>query len=608
MLITLVSVHPSPSPQSIPLANAFLKAYALKSAVSIELVDFFLGDNAVSCAAKLAGPLPEAVGFSMYVWNRTFCCEIAARLRHLHPSVKLFCGGPEVTADPGSIVNAGIFDFVITGEGERPFLSLCETLARDGDFSKIPGILLPGAPLLPSPVPVTNLDSLPSPYLSGVIDTRATPGILWQLSRGCTFTCDFCFDSRGVHGVRLFSLERVEAELQHFAATGVTQVFVLDSTFNMDRKRAKTVLKMILKHTPDIHFHFEVRSEFIDREMAHLFAQVVCSLQIGLQSADRDVLRLVGRTFDKTDFTAKAGLLNESGATFGFDLIYGLPGDTLNGFRRSLDYALSLYPNHLDIFPLAVLPGTRLADHGASLNLYWDKRPPYLVQESARFSAADMAAAAALATACDIFYTRGKAVAWFNAIAAVLNLMPSDVLQSFSDWITSRRITNANESHFDDDDIAVMQQQFMKQLFSAGKLKRYLPLVRDIVNYHRQYAAVLLAPSDTGSAARSSCSHFTLAPSARIVQFAYDIDELLECGEPRIRWMYEHLSPSGSSAVIYRTGSSVCTQSLATPYMLLLEHIRDGAGDCVPGTGLSKDEADEFIAFAREEGILLEQL
>lgn len=613
MLITLVSVHPSPSPQSIPLANAFLKAYASQSAVSIALVDFFLGDNADTCTKKLAVPLPDAVGFSMYVWNRKFCGEVAARLRHLYPSIKLFCGGPEVTADPASLISAGIFDFVITGEGEEPFLSLCETLSRNGDFSKIPGILLPGVPPLPSPVPVADLDSLPSPYLSGVIDTRTTPGILWQLSRGCTFTCDFCFDSRGAHGVRLFSLERVEAELQHFAATGVNQVFVLDSTFNMNRKRAKTILKMILKYAPDIHFHFEVRSEFIDREMAHLFAQVVCSLQIGLQSADRDVLGLVGRTFDKSDFTAKAGLLNESGAIFGFDLIYGLPGDTLDGFRHSLDYALSLYPNHLDIFPLAVLPGTRLADRGASLDLNWDKEAPYIVRESGSFTAADMAAAARLATACDILYTRGKAVAWFNAIAAVLDLPPSGVLQSFSDWLAGRRITATSESHFDDDDIAVMQQQFMKHLFSTVKLKRYLPLVRDIVTYHSQYAAVLLAPAHTvnvTSAARSGCTRFILAPSARIVQFTYDIDELLECGEPRIRWMYEHLSPSGSSAVIYRVGSSVCTQSLATPYVRLLTHIGDGgiADSALRDTGLSTEEADEFITFAREEGILLEQL
>jgi radical SAM superfamily enzyme YgiQ (UPF0313 family) len=611
VLISLVSIHSAPSPQAIPLATSFLKAYALENAVSIDLVDFFLGEDPATCAAKLAESRPVAVGFSMYVWNRDLSCGIADELRRRYPAAILFCGGPEVTADPGSILNAGIFDFVIAGEGEVPFFSLCQALAGGGDYSKIPGVLLPGATLLPPLPPVSDLDLIPSPYLTGVIDTHVNPGILWQISRGCSFTCDFCFDARGIHGVRHFSLERVESELRHFAATGVSQVFVLDSTFNLDRNRAKKILGMIRKIAPDIHFHFEVRHEFIDREMAKLFARITCSLQIGLQSADKEVLRLVGRSFDRVDFTAKVGLLNESGAVFGFDLIYGLPGDTLTGFRRTLDYALSLYPNHLDIFPLAVLPGTKLSARGSALKMRWDTRPPYILKATDSFSVADMAVAADLAAACDIFYTRGKAVAWFNAVVAALGLKPSDVLQKFSDWLIGLRGRGLRESDLSDEDILEMQQLFLSQLFSFKKVKRFLPLVLDLVNYHHLYAVALLAPSpeapaDSRTAANMDVASFRLAPSARIVHFTYDIEELLECGEPHIPWMFEHLAQSGSQAVIYRNDGNVCTESLAAPYIFLLERIRAGNGmNCRPGTGLSAAETDEFLLFALQEGIVV---
>ena len=106
-----------------------------------------------------------------------------------------------------------------------------------------------------------------------------------------------------------------------------------------------------------------------DAELAGLFASITCSLQIGLQSSDPGVLRGVGRGFDAGDFARRVSLLNQTGAIFGFDLIYGLPGDTLPLFRASLDFALSLYPNHLDIFPLAVLPGTKLYGKAAALGL-----------------------------------------------------------------------------------------------------------------------------------------------------------------------------------------------------------------------------------------------
>lgn len=610
MLIHLVSIHPSSSPQSIPLATAFLKAYVLKSGVSINLADFFLGQNAEACATNLALPLPNAVGFSIYVWNRTLSCEIASKLRRINPAIKLFCGGPEVTADPSSIMQMGIFDYVIIGEGEAPFFSLCQALVEGREPLQTPGIHISGSTVHTPSVPISNLDEIPSPYLTGAIDTHANPGILWQLSRGCSFTCDFCFDSRGVHGVRHFSLERVKSELQHFVATGVSQIFVLDSTFNLDPKRAKKILKMIKNTAPDIHFHFEVRNEFIDREMAKLFARIACSLQIGLQSADAKVLRLVGRSFNKADFTAKVGLLNESGAVFGFDLIYGLPSDTLNGFRLSLDYALSLYPNHLDIFPLAVLPGTRLASRGIALNMRWNTKPPYILESTDSFSSGDMTAAAGLANACDIFYTRGKAVAWFNAIVAVLGLRPSVFLGKFSEWLIGHMGRDKKESEFSDDDIFEMQQNFLKHLFSDRKTRKYLPLVFDLIDYHHKYATVLLAPSDnTNNRSEASVNanniKTRLAPSARIVHFTYDIEELLDCGEPQINWMYENLSPTGSQAIIYRNDRGVCTESLAAPYILLLEQIRDVLDiNKLSIAGLTNDETRDFLAFALHEGII----
>ena len=611
MHINLVSIHSYPSPQSIPLANAFLKAYALESTISISLVDFFIGDDAAACAAQLTNSLPVAIGFSMYLWNRDLCCEIADELRRVYPAAILFCGGPEVTADPESITRMGVFDFVIVGEGEEPFSSLCKTLAGGGDYSQIPGIRLPESVMTPPPAPIINLDSIPSPYLTGVIDTSTNPGILWQLSRGCSFTCDFCFDSRGVHGVRRFSLERVESELRHFAATGVSQIFVLDSTFNQEPKRAKTILRMIKNIAPDIHYHFEVRNEFIDREMAQLFAQIACSLQIGLQSSDREVLKQVGRSFNKADFTAKVGLLNESGAVFGFDLIFGLPDDTLDGFQNTLDYALSLYPNHLDIFPLAILPGTTLATRGNALHMKWKSTPPYLVESTDSFTTEDMSTAANLATACDIFYTRGKAVAWFNAVIRVLGVKPSDLLHIFSLWLIEQRGSDTKESDYGDEEVWGLQKLFLEYVFNNKNNKRFLPLVIDIACYHHHYAAVLLAPVDEDHNNNSvsinvGTTRFKLSPSVKIVHFTYDIEQVLDCGEPQILWMHEHLQQVGSQAVLYTHDGQICTESLAAPYIGILEHIRDGsAKDTLFETSLDEGEINQFIEFALQEGIIM---
>ena len=383
MKVVLAAIHPAPSPQSVPLANAFLKAYLatdeeLASRVEVELCDFYVADPAEACAAEILSHGPDAVGFSLYLWNLDASARLAEVLRRERPGLVVFAGGPQATADPLGTLTGGGYDFLILGEGEIPFLEMAARLcAGEPPFGGAGTARLAGRKLESRPQrPVAIIDTVPSPFLSGVIEPARHGGLLWQLSRGCDFACEYCFDYKGTKGVRRFSLERIDAELDFLVRGNVPQVFVLDSTFNVEPKRAKTILRMIRKRAPHIHFHFEVRSEFVDREMARLFAGITCSLQIGLQSADPVVLKGIRRHFDPDDFCKRVSMLNESGAVFGFDLIYGLPGDSLAGFRRSIDFAIALYPNHLDIFPLAVLPGTPLAGRAGKAGLAHLSAPP----------------------------------------------------------------------------------------------------------------------------------------------------------------------------------------------------------------------------------------
>jgi len=611
VLIKLVAIHPCPSPQAVPLANAFLKSIIRETSIEVSLIDFFIGQEPEEAATLLAAAEPRAIGFSMYVWNRAACLEMASALRRILPEVLIFAGGPEATADPDGVLREGLLDFVIAGEGEGPFASLCEHMLAGRQLPEIPGIICSSDTVSTPALPASNLDTIPSPYLNGVLDCSIYDGILWQLSRGCSFACDFCFDARGNSGVRRFSLERIEAELRHFAVKGVSQVFVLDSTFNQDVKRAKSILRLIRKIAPRIHFHFEVRSEFIDREMAELFAQITCSLQIGLQSANPLVLKQVGRSFDRVDFSRRVGLLNDSGAVFGFDLIYGLPGDTLDSFCNSLDYALSLYPNHIDIFPLAILPGTRLATRGAEQGLIWEKRPPYTLLASDSFSSADMANAGEMARACDIFFTRGKAVAWFNAVTKAVNLKPAMFLKSFAEWLGTGKGREFSESDLSDNDIREMQRTFLRQLLKTKNLKRFLPVVLDLVDYHHHYAVALLAPQPRKIKIQQSAtgilnSIFRLSPSTQLADFHYEIQDILDSGAPDIAWMHKHLSAVGSHAVIYPNNNFVCTESLDASFYSILENLdgKSKTGTILRKLGFTIADTLDFLVFAQQEGII----
>ncbi len=556
MKLLLVAMHIEASARAVPLGPAMLASVvkrAFPETVQVSLLDLYLHQTAEACAELILATEPDWVGFSLYVWNRGLGREIAQRLRQRKPTLLLFAGGSEVTADPVGVLGEGCLDLVLPGEGEDLIVEVLGRVLRGEAVAMIQ------AAIRPSSVP--DLSTLPSPYLDGTLEPAAYSGLLWELSRGCPFRCDFCFESRGTTGIRRVPMDRVLAELRLFEACGVSQVFVLDPTFNFDKNQAKVILRLIAAEAPASHFSFELRSEFIDAELASLFAAIHCSLQIGLQSADDAVLRGISRSIDRADFEAKVLLLHQAGASYGFDLIYGLPGDTLAGFQASLDFALSLAPNHLDLFPLSVLPGTRLHDTAPGLQLRHLPEIPYTVLDSPTFSAADMDAAARLAQACDRLYSQGKAVPWFALLREAVELPPSQLFLRFADHA---------EAH-PDPDTTTLQVAFFNTCLADPMAAA---LAADIIRYFALSGTLL-----EGRAESTKDPLLWLRTQTQMATFQHDPGHLLEHLEAGVTELaaLAFLVPANPCRfLLYLEGEGVHCQELSTEEATALEGLLGG--------------------------------
>ena len=83
----------------------------------------------------------------------------------------------------------------------------------------------------------------------------------------------------------------------------------------------------------------------------------------GAQTFDDRELKQLGRTHTSADIPKTFDQLREAGfENINFDLIAGLPNQTLSGWKRNLDEALKLEPDHLSLYLLDVHEGTPLAD------------------------------------------------------------------------------------------------------------------------------------------------------------------------------------------------------------------------------------------------------
>ena len=306
---------------------------------------------------------------------------------------------------------------------------------------------------------------------------------MWELARGCPFKCSYCYESKGEQKVSMFPASRIEQELDLFAKLKVPQVFVLDPTYNANKQRALELLKLIAKKTPNTFYYFEARAEFIDKELAKAFTKIPCSLQIGLQSSNEETLKLVHRPFNRKQFVKNINILNQTGVTFGFDVIYGLPKESINGFKESINFAISLYPNNLELFCLSVLPGTDLFDRAEELKLKYQLEPPYNIIETSHFSKEDIKKAGKIANACNIFYNQGRAVPWFNTICQSLKIKPSQFFVLFGNYMEQEKI-NINCDTAKHIQIEKLQKDFIKKIFTEKKLHKQLTVALDLITLH----------------------------------------------------------------------------------------------------------------------------
>lgn len=108
---------------------------------------------------------------------------------------------------------------------------------------------------------------------------------------------------------------------------------------------------------------FEANPDDITPEkVAALRAVGVNRVSLGVQSFDDNLLRLLRRRHNGMEARRAVKLLVEGGITnVSIDLIYGLPGQTLETFRRDLDTAFTLPIKHLSSYALSVEQGTQLS-------------------------------------------------------------------------------------------------------------------------------------------------------------------------------------------------------------------------------------------------------
>jgi radical SAM superfamily enzyme YgiQ (UPF0313 family) len=390
---------PAPIRGNVPLAAAYLKLFAERRGLGriydIEILPAglanALGDRAL--VEALAGHHPWLVGFTCYVWNVERTLWVARALKRRCPGVKVVLGGPEITADNAWVLDTPDYDFAVIGEGEQTFAEQLLGL-QGGEVppAPIPGLYVPPPgdarprydparrPAFRTPLP--DLAQLGSPYLAGILDAADEQMLLLETTRGCVFKCKFCYYPKSYDRQYYLDYHAILAGLQHAQERGAREVFLLDPTLNQRRDFAD-FLRVLARGNPGRRFSYfgELRGEGVTEETARLLAEAgFTEVEVGLQSIDPDAQKKMDRKNNLRAFERGVRAMLREGIAVKVDLIIGLPGDTPGSVRRGLHYLHDggLYGD-LQVFNLAVLPGTEFRHEAEALGLKYQPRPPYYV-------------------------------------------------------------------------------------------------------------------------------------------------------------------------------------------------------------------------------------
>lgn len=346
----------------------------------------------------LASRAPDIVAFSCYLWNTELSCHLAHLLKLVLPEVTTVLGGPDAGPRAEELLLAHPeLDLVIEGDGEIPFLALLRArLAGDDDaLTEVPGLRYHGSfGVIKNDLPSEDLDlSLlgevwDRPPEQVELSSWAWPHLLVETLRGCPYSCSFC-----MYGKTEMNAKDTDASIEELA--GLLErgllVEIVDPTFTTYKRRAKEILRELSAREYTGQLTIEAYPDSLDEEMADLFvAAQVCCIGLGFQTASAEGLEAVRRPGNFEKFERAVGYLQDRSLHFYVDIIYGLPGTSIEDFFSTVDYLHSLGVSKLMIYRLLGLPGSPMMADVEAHGLVFSRSPPYELLQSNTYTHEDV--------------------------------------------------------------------------------------------------------------------------------------------------------------------------------------------------------------------------
>jgi anaerobic magnesium-protoporphyrin IX monomethyl ester cyclase len=206
------------------------------------------------------------------------------------------------------------------------------------------------------PVPLYDklpLDQYRMPLMKG-------PFVFLVTSRGCTAGCTYCIKHVSYQwAVRLMSPERIMKELWILHDLGIHNIHMYADLFTVNRAQVVELCQRIIDEGLKIRWTCNSRVDYVDPEMLDLMGKAGCwMISWGIESGNEAILKHAHKGIDPAKARQALTWAHNAGIKNWGYFIIGLPGETVETIRDTIDFAKGL-PLEIALFHIAApYPGT----------------------------------------------------------------------------------------------------------------------------------------------------------------------------------------------------------------------------------------------------------
>jgi len=285
---------------------------------------------------------PDVLALSVFADNYQWSLEVAREVRKHHPCITVW-GGIHPTSCPEEVISRDEVDYMIVGEGEKPFQALLEALGKKESPEKISNLWMKknGHIIRNKPRPLMGPKDFPA--VDKTIYEKFIPMKDYYLtvtSKGCIAHCSYCmqnflkkWEKEQDLGGPFLREKPVEAVLDELTSMkrlyGVRYVDIKNNILSGNNKWLDEFLE---RYPKEVGLPFRIMGHplLFQRDQATRLKKAGCHhIQIGIESLNPVVRKQVLLRNETNDQIIRAlDSIEAAGINFSVDIIVGLPGES----------------------------------------------------------------------------------------------------------------------------------------------------------------------------------------------------------------------------------------------------------------------------------------